>query len=1413
MHHDNHHGVYYYNYYYYQYLQHHIPEDCVCYLDNLMSRGHWIGLAWVLTFVAFILKQNVDLVKVAAHGFLRVVGGGIRLSARGVRCILGGAREDGATVWRASLFFLCELILIAARRLPCCRGRLRKAALRMRPHSAASITTGSPVGARGALDNGERTPNRRSLAQVHADMAASSETAAKQEFVLGARKMRSTRLKAPRHPNWRTTYNPQGGHGSCLFAALANAAAMRRLIRTYATELLMTEKQIYKSLTLQQLLKKHGISPQRFVGTLHHRWGNSIDIMIAAHMMQKNIQLVDIRTAKPIITVKAGSDTDRLHQIGYARYHFVVGHTRINTNDEPGVFDRLVHIVQRTWQWLRRDGARARTSQQEVREGAGHVNGLNILRSNVFTYEWRGDKEMVGKCFSVNSADSAHRNEYKILTSNEYIQRWSGKETMASRRLNVNKVLLSDVCKQEESVHLVSSVGGYELNPSVAHHNEYRTLSSNVYNQAWSGEKKTNRKRLNEHKISSSDEYTQGRATHSVRISSDVNTAHCNEYKVLLNNVYNQQWSGAQKMDRSNLGEAHCNEYKVLMGNVYTQERNGEKKMGRKRHSEHKISSSDEYTQGRATHSGNNVVGLRSGANTAHCNEYKVQTSNGYTHVWSGNKQMGRIIFDEACHSEHKVLSSNVYTQEWHSRYIHEMGVDYVTGGGKTGNVPDDAIPKAMPKKRQARKASEVAGADAAQQRDEEPVMKVRRYPFAKSDGGNGQNTGGQASSSGQQSEALVPPKLALIYHGSFCPFHPGHMATYQSASRFLTKRGWQVEHIIIGVTTEKQLRRKIGVTPFALDSLRANIARKVLQDCGADRANVTVDSRAASSGTELETRHADKISANSKVLYVVGSDVVSRPGPYTIVVQRSEEDAAGAEPGANSTAIREALAQNTVPGIYGPLAAAALKAVLDGIPLVETPQPTRNRRRVETVNLVSAEPAAPEQVEIVDETPPAARAGRGLPVLDDMDPRILQEGAMRLRRPVHVNLSAFWHHCVVPLTALLRLVPMGVTRRAGDNFVRVPYMPASPPYRPVTVFTDVDQNNELRISLGEVGANVLSFQYLAFMIKGMLVEDKDPCSQHGVEFRATFDTLVYKADRACEVASIRAATILMDASHLVLLTTRFYRINVVELAMDIAGQLNAHAAKESEQPNSALYNHNISFVPEAAKCDEFKRGGNAASKSCSGHRNERMILVQDAHLQADTHNIPRCTIYVSEQHITKEMDGEYLSVNSDSSAHRNEYKVLMSNEYIQGWSGKKMLAGRHLNENKVSLSDVCKQAESAQHVRAEWCQGGGKKRSRSDSRSASPPPEGLPHDPAVCSDCVRVCSFSPPSSEGDPVAACVCWIIAQELDKCVCAQHVRVIAALWIRMAAKQHYNMAGTPIVHLANECGLTKQEYCDQ
>eukprot|EP00971_Amphidinium_carterae_P320913 6378915-Amphidinium_carterae.2 len=279
-----------------------------------------------------------------------------------------------------------------------------------------------------------------------------------------------------------------------------------------------------------------------------------------------------------------------------------------------------------------------------------------------------------------------------------------------------------------------------------------------------------------------------------------------------------------------------------------------------------------------------------------------------------------------------------------------------------------------MPKSKQRRSEGEDTAASDGQGRSP-PAKKLRRYPFAKATASGEQGTSNMARSSHQAAgveEDTSPPKLMLVYHGSFCPFHPGHLATYQSADRFLSKRGMQIVKVIIGFTTEKQVRRKVGESNMESDGLRASIANKVLQDLAVNDEKVVIDAHAASSGTELAMRYTGSVPTNTKVLYIVGSDVAKRPGPETVVVQRTEDDAAGAEPffdiwkwrvmcvqeehrGVSSTAVRERLAQRVVPDFYGPLATAELRKVVDGKQEANMMRPRRAQRPAATVDLTAA--------------------------------------------------------------------------------------------------------------------------------------------------------------------------------------------------------------------------------------------------------------------------------------------------------------------------------------------------------------------------------------------------------------------------------------------------------------------------
>eukprot|EP00971_Amphidinium_carterae_P082675 1635391-Amphidinium_carterae.1 len=149
------------------------------------------------------------------------------------------------------------------------------------------------------------------------------------------------------------------------------------------------------------MLDSKRISPQKFVGTLHKRWGNSIDIVIAAHMMQKNIQLVDIRTAKPILTVKAGDKTAKTHQIGYSKYHFVVGCTRKEAYSN-GVVDELLQAIKKVWRYFRQSRAEEDGVPNEVHEGAGQQLRGRMMKSDF--------KDGTGATQSWSAGDKCVRN-------------------------------------------------------------------------------------------------------------------------------------------------------------------------------------------------------------------------------------------------------------------------------------------------------------------------------------------------------------------------------------------------------------------------------------------------------------------------------------------------------------------------------------------------------------------------------------------------------------------------------------------------------------------------------------------------------------------------------------------------------------------------------------------------------------------------------------------------------------------------------------------------------------------------------------------------------------------------------------------------------------------------------------------
>eukprot|EP00971_Amphidinium_carterae_P341471 6480274-Amphidinium_carterae.2 len=102
--------------------------------------------------------------------------------------------------------------------------------------------------------------------------------------------------------------------------------------------------------------------------------------------------------------------------------------------------------------------------------------------------------------------------------------------------------------------------------------------------------------------------------------------------------------------------------------------------------------------------------------------------------------------------------------------------------------------------------------------------------------------------------------------------------------------------------------------------------------------------------------------------------------------------------------------------------------------------------------------------------------------------------GVMKLSKPLKYNLSVYWHTCVIPLCAVLRVHPVIALRRCSDTSVRVPYFPMHPPFTPILVVLDVESFVELRMALTQVGGTLVSLWYISLDFVGMTPNEHCGC-------------------------------------------------------------------------------------------------------------------------------------------------------------------------------------------------------------------------------------------------------------------------------------------------------------------------------
>eukprot|EP00971_Amphidinium_carterae_P330270 6463214-Amphidinium_carterae.1 len=213
----------------------------------------------------------------------------------------------------------------------------------------------------------------------------------------------------------------------------------------------------------------------------------------------------------------------------------------------------------------------------------------------------------------------------------------------------------------------------------------------------------------------------------------------------------------------------------------------------------------------------------------------------------------------------------------------------------------------------------------------------VRRpYPFKGVDPMQSEerrlNSGASAA---QQSDACssTPSQVLLLFHGSFAPFHHGHVACIMDSVQLMRTHGFAVRQTIVACTHDWQLRKKIGVAdpfePLVPASARIRIINAVIADSAL--ADVRVMEEGFRSGDILSAHLAG--SENMMHVHVVGSDVQMKPSPRTIVVLRTTGSSGGAGSfdsfnmsgwcvqthalGMSSTAVRAHLVAGTIPIEY----------------------------------------------------------------------------------------------------------------------------------------------------------------------------------------------------------------------------------------------------------------------------------------------------------------------------------------------------------------------------------------------------------------------------------------------------------------------------------------------------------------
>eukprot|EP00971_Amphidinium_carterae_P136990 2714720-Amphidinium_carterae.1 len=206
--------------------------------------------------------------------------------------------------------------------------------------------------------------------------------------------------------------------------------------------------------------------------------------------------------------------------------------------------------------------------------------------------------------------------------------------------------------------------------------------------------------------------------------------------------------------------------------------------------------------------------------------------------------------------------------------------------------------------------------------------------------------------------------------------------------------------------------------------------------------------------------------------------------------------------------------------------------------------------------------------------------------------------GAIKMAPPVRAHLGTFFRCVVLPICALLRIMPYLLVRRNLDPMLRVMYSPMTCVSKPLSLIMEVDQFMELNQALGHL--RFIGYHYVALTINDLFVADKDHDTCRGMAVRDLFLSIGELVSQQLMVGDIIFTVTMLDAHHLVCVARARASVSLSVLAGQVITILNS--IFKSARSNEHLRQQTISFSVDLSKCI-FADGGMLSPHSCSSAR------------------------------------------------------------------------------------------------------------------------------------------------------------------------------------------------------------------